>query len=142
MVIFKLLLIIFFLTCFGENIKAYQLREYYVTCNQAELDSIINNPLENISIIKCAFCFYTYFGHGTNCKLWISSSSRLTAKHHTVCTIKNCIGNISGLRSSWPGGLDHGFQHLCCCHNRLSLDVALVDHHFLCQKYLFNWKQP
>lgn len=52
-------------------------------------------------------------------------------QHDTVGTIQDSVGDIGHLRTSRARVIRHGLQHLRGADHRLTLDVALGDHHLL-----------
>ena len=61
---------------------------------------------------------------------------RLTRQHDAVGTVEDGIANIADLGTSRTRIVGHGLQHLRGTDDRLASNVALRDHHLLCDEHL------
>ena len=69
--------------------------------------------------------------HCLHCIHRIFAISSFTAQHQSICTIIDCICNISHLRTSRTGIVDHRMKHLSCNNHRLLCQNTFADQHTL-----------
>jgi len=74
-----------------------------------------------------------HHGHGLN---WIVALGGLTRQHDTISTVQDCIANVADFGSGRARVSGHRLQHLSSADNWLSGDIALGDHHLLCNEDL------
>ncbi|MPM70338.1 hypothetical protein SDC9_117293 [bioreactor metagenome] len=109
---------------------------YCVCCISILTDSF---RFKNIYVIKCFFRALCYFCHRLHSLERIFTGRCFSAKHNCVCAIKNGISHITCFSSCSPITVNHAFQHLCCCYNRLTYLVAAFDNILLHQRYNLCW---
>lgn len=71
------------------------------------------------------------FVHHADSLARVIALGRLSRQHDTVGAVEDSIGDVGHLRTSRPGIVRHGLEHLRGADDRLALDVALGDHHLL-----------
>ncbi|RMZ72970.1 hypothetical protein GMOD_00009755 [Pyrenophora seminiperda CCB06] len=63
----------------------------------------------------------------------------LTGQHDAVGTVKNRVTNVADFGTRWARVVRHRLEHLRSANDGLTRNVALCDHHLLCNEDLAGW---